>query len=114
MSEFSEVVKQLGRICASNFGECDICNLRPFCPTRTFLDKYAKSGRAERLEEMVMKWAAEHPQPVFPTWGEWLNEQGVVIKIIDNGALIYEPDAKTQQPIPADIAQKLGIEPKEG
>lgn len=65
MAEFQEVMRQLGRICASNFGECDICDLRPFCPSKTFLDKYAKSGRAERLEEMVMEWAAEHPVPGY-------------------------------------------------
>lgn len=105
MSEFSEVVKQLGRICASNFGECDICDLSPFCPSKTSLDKYAKSGRAERLEEMVMKWAAEHPV-VYPTWYKYLSDY--------YRAAFGDMSVINKQPIPADIAQKLGIEPKEG
>lgn len=107
MAEFNEVVKQLGRICGSNFGECNICDLRPFCPSKALLDCYAKSGRAERLEEMVMKWAAEHPEPVYPRWCEWMIEQGLY------GADVAIITRKAYERIPSDIAQKLGIEPKE-
>jgi hypothetical protein len=126
VAEFSEAVKQLGRICASNYGECDICDLRPFCPSKTFLDKYAKSGRAERLEEMVMQWAAEHPEPVYSTWEEWLQSVGVMESsegllrriqgqlLIDGIPAHAVPTSKVLQPMDADIAQKLGIEPKEG
>lgn len=102
MAEFQEVMRQLGRICATNFGECDICDLRPFCPTSVFLDKYLKSGRAKRLEEMVLSWAAGHPEPVYPTWGTWLGTK----YDCDMCEILYTP-------IPADIAEKLGIEPKE-
>ena len=132
MAEFQEVMRQLGRICASNFGECDICDLRPFCPSKTFLDKYVKSGRTERLEEMVLSWAAEHPEPVYPTWGEWLEQQGICFSRLTNYSRVdgvsipkvfnYQIEGKTaficgdkvNEPISADIAQKLGIEPKEG
>lgn len=107
MAEFNEVVKQLGRICESNFGKCDICDLRPFCPSKALLDCYAKSGRAERLEEMVMKWAAEHPEPVYPTWFEWFKTVVPDEEMLQRG--MY-----WDMQIPADIAQKLGIEPKEG
>ena len=114
MAEFQEVMRQLGRICASNYGDCDVCDLRPLCPSRTFLDKYEALGCAERLEKMVMAWAAEHSEPVYPTWGEWLESAHIVNP---------DPDAVCNQHllkawyydsyIPADIAQKLGIEPKE-
>lgn len=109
VAEFSEVIKQLGRICESNFGECDICDLRPFCPSKALLECYAKSWRVERLEKMVMEWAAEHPEPVYPTWEEWLITQGV-IKENPNG--VGRPMPKLFERIPPDIAQKLGIEPK--
>ena len=114
MAEFQEVMRQLGRICANNFEECDICDLRLFCPSKTFLDKYCKSGRTERLEEMIMKWAVEHPEPVYPTWGDWLAEMGLICWE-DNGNGVYStmtPTFKMCTGIPADIAEKLGIEPK--
>jgi hypothetical protein len=55
------------------------------------------------FEKRVMSWAAEHPKPVYPTWGTWLAEKFGY----DLREIMYEP-------VPADIAQKLGIEPKEG
>lgn len=64
------------------------------------------------VEKNVTAWAAEHPEPVYPTWEEWLITQGV-IKENPNGGVGY-PMPKLLEPIPADIAQKLGIEPKEG
>ena len=50
-----------------------------------------------------MEWAEEHPEPVYPTWGTWLSEK-------------YDYDLREimYTPILADIAEKLGIEPKEG
>jgi hypothetical protein len=57
-----------------------------------------------------MKWATEHPEPVYPTWGEYLE------KVIPHGsretALTFAIFAMNH-PISADIAEKLGIEPKE-
>jgi hypothetical protein len=58
------------------------------------------------MELRIMAWAAEHPEPVYPTWGEWLNTYGVVS---DN----FFSNAKMLDPIPADIAEKLGVKPKE-
>ena len=58
-----------------------------------------------------MQWAAEHPDPVYPTWGEWLVKMGVAE--IGSGMLGIQP-AIAEQPIPADIAGKLGVKPKEG
>ena len=62
------------------------------------------------FEKCVMEWAAEHPV-VYPTWWSWLINEGV----IENGSTYTEAfyQLKTKS-IPADIAQKLGIEPKEG
>jgi hypothetical protein len=70
------------------------------------------------VEAAVMRWAAEHPEPVYPTWGEWLVAQDIIteygrIECGGSGVCGVFTD-KGGQPIPADIAQKLGIEPKEG
>jgi hypothetical protein len=64
------------------------------------------------VERTVMSWAAEHPAPVYPTWGEWLMSIGVINGVHPHGAI--DALGNLKQPIPADIAQKLGIEPKEG
>ena len=72
----------------------------------------------EKIESMVMSWAAEHPEPVYPTWKEWLEEQCVVVhfdSVDKHGIKVkWELTNKSNFHIPADIAQKLGIEPKEG
>lgn len=69
----------------------------------------------DKMEQEALQWEADHPEPVYPTWGEWLESAHIVNP---------DPDAVCSQHllkawyydcyIPADIAQKLGIEPKEG
>lgn len=54
-----------------------------------------------------MAWAAEHPEPVYPTWIDVLILYGVT----DETGYNYLDSAYNH--IPADIAEKLGIEPKE-
>jgi hypothetical protein len=66
------------------------------------------------LEKALLSWAAEHPEPVYPTWVEYLVEIGVIphkIRLKTADALM---DTHMLKPIFADIAQKLGIKPKEG
>jgi hypothetical protein len=73
----------------------------------------------EVTEKTVMSWAAEHPV-VYPMWCEWLAEKGVVdvarMPVDYSGGIVTEikPSGKMYAHIPADIAEKLGIEPKEG
>ena len=57
-----------------------------------------------------MKWAAEHPELVYPTWFEWLSDMGLIVK---NGDAYEFHFIRATKYIPADIAQKLGIKPKE-
>lgn len=122
MAEFQEVVKQWQRMCAGHV--CDnreedglICPITikhsgyPCVDTVTDLSQEAVA----QVEDIVMTWAAEHPEPVYPTWGEWLVSIGV---LPDEGVsldLLFEL-CKTGliDRIPADIAEKLGIKPKEG
>lgn len=81
---------------------------------------------AEHAEKMIMKWAAEHPEPVYPTWKEWLISMGLVkereigetVELPDGSFLETNKEMYTlvnwDKPIPADVAQRLGVEPKEG
>jgi hypothetical protein len=67
----------------------------------------------KKTEETVMSWAEEHSL-VYPTWLEWLCEIGVIPKVINCEELyITAYNGIHDNHIPADIAQKLGIEPKE-
>ena len=106
MAEFVDVFRQFSRMCKANVGcfNCPLNNSDSVSDECT-VDAFAKDP--ERIEREVMKWAAEHPEPVYPTWVEWFRQIGVV-----------EPTQKCfhdwlLKPIPADIAQKLGITPKE-
>ena len=62
------------------------------------------------VEKNVTAWAAEHPEPVYPTWWSWLINEGVIEKgSTYTGAF----DQLKTKSIPADIAEKLGIKPKD-
>lgn len=122
MAEFAEVIKQAKRMCAAHGGMCISRN----CP----LD----NGEACRLatdqdgedcsdvEQIIMEWAAKHPTR-YPTWNEWQKStfpsaSDVVSPCSFAGVdelrcneLLCE--ACREQPIPADIAAKLGIRPIE-
>lgn len=110
MAEFQEVMRQIGRLCAVSPCSED-CPLKSEC---VHLSQAADSIHAERIERIVMKWAAEHPEhsePVYPTWHEWLSTTPFIEKVkCGNGT--YKV-FNWKQPIPDDIAEKLGIELKE-
>jgi hypothetical protein len=102
MAKFQEVMKQWRRFCKShsNCGECefdgkDICG-------QAHLSDVPYSD----MELRIMAWAAEHPEPVYPAWRDWLRSQYPMMGP-------YTMTDILEAPIPADIAQKLGIEPKE-
>ena len=113
--DFVQTMKDWKRMCNAmgqedEYTACDKCDLRDFgCPA--IYEKECDDANWDRVEKVVMSWAAEHPEPVYPTWGEYLE------KVIPHGsretALTFAVYAMQQQ-IPADIAQKLGIEPKVG
>lgn len=110
MAEFKEVCKQWRRMCeeiqrcsAENDECCALqCALgnNPVCGE--LIDATDKD--LENAENVIMKWAKEHPEPVYPTWAEYLMH---VYQDVSYARILGET-------IPADIAQKLGIEPKEG
>lgn len=119
MSDFVQTMKDWRRMCNTMdtlYGDkcCDVCSLGGCCAV------YEQDGTEDyaKIERKVMEWAKENPEPVYPTWKEWLEEQRVVVhfdSVNKNGTKVkWELTNKSNYPIPADIAQKLGIEPKEG
>lgn len=51
---------------------------------------------------------------VYPTWMEWLTDVGAIPKVMGwDEPLVEAVYDAIQNPIPADIGQKLGLKPKE-
>lgn len=113
MAEFQEVIKQFKRLCDSANQDCSSCGLENMsCSIKDIVDNSAA------FEKRVSAWAAKHPEPVYPTWAEWLNSIGVIIgeqpfPALNIPVYVYQASTKMLEPIPANIAEKLGIIPKE-
>lgn len=118
---FQEVMRQLNRMC-SYYPNCADSDCPLFGECGNIGSHSSNAKQVMRIEERVMAWAAKHPV-VYPTWGEWLISVGAARKIptgipfeLQDGRIVdlpWETVVDVNTPIPADIAQKLGIEPKE-
>ena len=120
MAEFTETTRQWRRMCkvfSVEDHECEGCPLRHITENACgaiFEAEFADVVDWHELEERVMAWAAEHPEPVYPTWGDYITKCMIhdvyIGKLTDQQTVL---GYAMYTPIPADIAQKLGIEPKE-
>ena len=124
MAEFTEVMRQARRMCESfSDGHCSECPIGNADVLECGITVTSDMD-CEEVERRVMQWAAEHPEPVYPTWREWQNstfpDAHKFIKPCEFGRRDqFNCTGKTciecmEQQIPADIAEKLGIKPKEG
>ena len=109
MAEYTDVIKHFKRMCKSItpakcvYGECPIG--REFgCENIGQCRKIALEGYVE-FDKLVMAWAAAHPEPVYPAWRDWLRSQYPMMEP-------YTMTGILELPIPADIAEKLGIKPE--
>lgn len=122
MAEFQEVMRQAKRLCEAQDGEtpCDECPITDYCMGKLYvIGKYAVP-----IEEYVTKWAKEHPEPVYPTWGEWFHKTFPKGNIGCFSPCAFYDDCESckrcggcqdfyyDTPIPAYIAEKLGVRPK--
>lgn len=128
MAQFVEVMKQARRICLEHPGDCDGCPLHDDegLACRFYLNEtYFYDDDTERI---VLKWAEYHPDPVYPSWKEaWqkLFPEADVKRAFCPEVFgdkykcdwCYDNDDNCdeclERPIPAEIAEKLGIKPKE-
>lgn len=85
--------------------------------------RIAKVDNCEEQIEGLRAWAAEHPVPRYPTWNEWL-ERMFPHRSYDLSPCEFDDGRRfncankgcgqcLNEPIPADIAEKLGIMPIE-
>lgn len=110
MAEFVDVLRQFDRMCKANAG-CINCPLHKPNGVSDECSIGAFVNDSERIEREVMVWAAEHPEPVYPSIAKYLEQFGITIR--RDGSL-QANFFKANEPMDAYIAKLLGIEPKEG
>ena len=126
MAEFQEVARQWKRMCKKYWSTvtCHGCPIAEY--EKAYEGCVTCETDVEKMEELVMTWATEHPEPVYPTWRDWLITKGLIDFKPDFRSLSYDPSlplqenhvieclsVKASEPIPAYIAESLGLEPKE-
>ena len=101
-------LKQLTRMCGK-YSSCINCPLRGvgFC----VVEKQDRSVDAnEKAAAIIEKWAEENPEPVYPSVAKYFEQFGIIIR---RDGTLQADFFKAHEPMSADTAQKLGIEPKE-
>lgn len=125
MAEFMYIMEQVRRICYEH-SDCEMCPLyKIHNSSGCAFDYYVSDGVSlDEVERKIREWAAEHPERVYPTWSEWQKSifiDGIkrILQCEFRNSNRFKCKEKTcykciNEPIPADIAEKLGIKPKEG
>lgn len=123
MAEFQVVMKYAAKLCETYGGECRKCPANDIKHHTCMVWPEAIEhhySTPEQAEQIIMDWAAKHPELRYPTWEEWQNANFPGSSaIIMPCAFIAEKraycdrkcSACISQPIPADIAAKLKIKP---
>ena len=123
MAKFIEVMRQAKRMCESfSDGHCSECPIGNADVLECGITVTSEMD-CEEVERRVMQWAAKHPEPVYPTWSEWQNRMfpdadGDIVPCAFGSRDRLNCAERTcdecmERQIPADIAEKLGIKPKE-
>lgn len=109
--EFVQTMKDWRRMCKAYTTDDESCC--EGCPVVDFHEhgcgaifEMKDSTDWQRYADAIAAWAAEHPEPVYPTWGQYFRRY--------YGLEYCKGHEMLLENIPADIAEKLGIEPKEG
>lgn len=126
MAEFTEVMRQAKRLCAAHdsmrsTNNCPLDNGEA-CRLNVALD----GEDYNKLERIIMDWAKEHPGPVYPSWEDGWRQ---IFPGVDTRRVfcpeIFGDEYKCdwchddndsceeclERPIPAEVAEKLGIKP---
>lgn len=108
MAEFQEVARLKRKMCNTYQGKnCYGCPLNDSDRDCGILSvRFADiTNGIKRLEDKIMQWAAENPEPVYETWGQYFRRY--------YGLEYCKGHEMLLENIPAEIAQKLGLKPKE-
>ena len=124
MASFVSTMHDWRRMCSAIQSEnqksssgswCRNCPIEQFCVIDTEI-KNSTDNVFRIIDEMVQTWADKNKEPVYPTWGEFFVKHGGLAERWENATNpAWEANMAIgmfRAPIPASIAQKLGIEPK--
>lgn len=117
MAEFREAMENWKRMCSEmdKMNGCEDCPVIKSTHGARCGESPMDVERIEEIEQVVMRWATEHPEPVYPTWWKYMCMIGVIPEELGDKTLeemtVY---SLMNTRIQSDIAEKLGIEPKEG
>lgn len=128
MAEFTEVIKQAKRICnmyGTDEVQCKGCPLNRHNGCCIFYNCFdCDDTYFIKIEKYVMDWAKENLETVYPSWEEaWkqLFPNGIDTPCPSEYGKKYGHDCVKvscrnckQRPIPAEVAEKLGIKPIKG
>lgn len=128
MAEFQEVMKQRKRMC--EIFDCADCPLSRYNNGTCVLCKEFIRDNPAEAEAVIMRWAAKHPEPVYPSWEDAWKQLFPDSWVVKNGTpkapclKYFLPNYEChnwkypqncsdclKQPTPADVAKKLDIKP---
>lgn len=114
MAEYNEVIKQFKRMCWYYSRDkmqksCPMCISYPNCNIGQC--RKIAFEKPAHFAATVMCWAAEHPESVYPSVAKYLERLGITIR---RDGTVEADFFKANEPMNADVAKLLGIEPKEG
>ena len=114
MAEYDNVIKEFKRMCwyysrDKTQKTCPMCTSYPNCNIGQC--RKIAFERPTEFEGKVMLWARANPKPKYPSWGEYLCNIGLIHDCTESEDVVSR---LFDNVIPDCIAQKLGLEPKEG
>ena len=123
MAEFTEVMRQARRMCESfSDGHCSECPIGDANVLECGITVTSDMD-CEEIERRVMQWAAEHPESTYQSWEDGWKQLFPGAEFVpcpdhcfgnDNRCECYDGCKQCKaSPMPAKIAEKLGIKPKE-
>lgn len=126
MAEYTEVMRQARRMCVAinDCEKCPVVTMTAGCYLK-LSPQFVHGDDIAEVERIVMQWAAEHPEPKYPSWNKGWNKlfPNAVTKVppcpkhfLDNARWDSLCDGRAcseclNSSIPADIAERLGIKP---
>lgn len=123
MAEFVKTMEEARRLCATQ-ENCEKC---PIWYARLEVCRIGAAFNDDKIvdtitEGIILSWAKEHPEPVYPSWeAAWrqLFPDANCVPCPDSFGIKYGvPEcahlactACKSRPMPAEVAEKLGIKP---